>query len=495
MDAELDYREIRYRLEQHGTFKLFRKERAALMLAFFVEAVKKGHRSDIPRSALVSELSAFRDYLSLTVGEESAAKDPDTKSAAALLDEWADDGFLRKYYRAEAAEPSYDLTPESEKAIEWLRELSERRFVGAESRLLKVFDLMKDIAYGAAFDAEERISELERRKAEIDTEIARVRSGAAGALDPTAVRERYYELEDTARRLLADFRQIELNFRKLDRDARARVIAADKERGRVLKDIFEFRDAILSSDQGKSFQAFWAFVMSSEKKSEFAALAGRVLSVPEVEALPKSVELAAFDRLLVSAGARVQRTAHLLNEELRVFLDEKSRREGRAVAVLAEEIKKLALSLRDEPPADRAFIEFEDDPDIDLVMERPLFEPEEPVRIADSPEEQGESDADAAALFSQAEIDRDAIRANIAEALLDRPQIALAELLERYPVTDGGAEILGYLAEACAPGAAMIVDGERTELRAENRKRGTAYRVGAPEVVYIKDGSTMGGSQ
>ncbi len=484
MEGELDYRDIRYRLEQHGTFRLFRKERAAMMLAFFVEAFKKGHRSDIPRSALMSELSAFCEYLSLTVGEEA-----ETKSPAALLDEWADDGFLRKYYRSNAAEPSYDLTPESEKAIEWLRELSERRFVGAESRLLKVFDLMKDIAYGAAFDADERIAELEKRKAEIEAEIARVRSGEAGGLDPTAVRERYYELEDTARRLLADFRQIELNFRKLDREARARVIAADKERGRVLKDIFEYRDAILSSDQGKSFQAFWAFVMSTEKKSEFAALAGRVLALPEVEALPKSVELDVFDRLLVSAGARVQRTAHLLNEELRAFLDEKSRREGRAVAVLAEEIKKLALALREAPPADRAFIVIEGDPDIDLVMERPLFEPEEPVRIGTAPEAHGESDADAAALFAQEEIDREAIRANIAEALLDRQQISLAELLARYPVADGGAEVLGYLAEASLPGAAMISDEERTELRAENRKRGTAYRIGAPEVVYLKEGS------
>lgn len=495
MDTELDFNEIRYRLERCGTFKLFRKERAAMMLAFFVGAFKKGHRSDIGRSALASELSAFRDYLSLTVGDDAAAKDPDSKNAAALLDEWADDGFLRKYYRAEASEPSYDLTPESEKAIEWLRELSERRFVGAESRLLKVFDLMKDIAYGAAFDAEERIAELNKRRAEIDAEIERVRSGAAGALDPTAVRERYYELEDTARRLLADFRQIELNFRTLDRDARAQVIAADKERGSVLKDIFEYRDAILSSDQGKSFQAFWAFVMSAEKKSEFATLAGRVLAVPEVAALPKSVELDAFDRLLVSAGARVQRTAHLLNEELRVFLDEKGRREGRAVAILAEEIKRTALTLRDAPPSDRAFVEIEGDPEIDLVMERPLYEPEEPVKIGETPDERGASDADAAALFFHSEIDREAIRENIAQALRDRPQISLAELLERYPVTDGSAEILGYFAEASAPGAAMIGEGEMTELLAQNRKRGTAYRVGAPEVVYIKDGSRLRSSR
>ncbi len=484
MDAELDYREIRYRLEHHGAFRLFRKERAALMISFFVEAFKKRNRSDIPRNALVSELSAFCDYLSLTVGE-----DAETRPSAALLDEWADEGFLRKFYREEAEEPSFDLTPESEKAIEWVRDLSARSFVGTESRLLKVFDLMKDIAYGAAFNTDERISELEKRKSEIEAEIERVRSGTARALDPTAIRERYYELEDTARRLLADFRQIERNFRELDRDARSKVIAADRERGRVLKDIFEFREAILSSDQGKSFQAFWAFVMSSEKKREFAILAERVLDLPEVAALPKSVELEAFDRLLVSAGVRVQRTAQLLNEELRVFLDEKSRREGRAVASLAVEIKKLALSLRDDPPADRAFIAVEGDADIDLVMERPLFTPEEPARITQAPGERGESEADTVSLFAPDEIDREAIRANIAASLQDRPQIALADLLERYPIESGVAELLGYLAEASVPGAALIDDEERKEVQAENRPRGKAYRVGVSEVVYLKEAS------
>lgn len=484
MDSELDFHEIRYRIENHGTFKLFRKERAALMLSFFVEAFKKSNRSNLPRSMLAFELSTFRDYITLTQGEN-----PDPKPSAELLDEWADEGFLRKYYRDDAEEPSYDLTPESEKAVEWLRELTTRRFVGAESRLIKVFDLMKDIVYGAAFNADERITELERRKAEIESEIRRVRSGADRGLDPTAIRERYYELEDTARRLLADFRQIERNFRDLDRDARARVIASDQERGRVLKGIFEVRDAILSSDQGKSFQAFWAFIMSAEKKREYAALAARVLGVPEVEALPKSVRIDAFDRLLVSAGAQVQRTAHLLNEELRVFLDEKNRSEGRAIAALSEEIKKLALSIRDAMPLEKDFVEVEGSPDISLVMDRPLFEPEEPVTIARTPEELGFSDADTDALYVRHDIDHEIIRAYIAEALQDRPQISLRELLERHPITDGSAELIGYLAEACLPDAAMIEDDERTELHAVNRSRKTEYRVGTPSIVYLREGS------
>ena len=175
---------------------------------------------------------------------------------------------------------------------------------------------MQDIAYGAVYNADERIEELEKRKREIEAEIELVRSGAALSLDARAVRERYYELEDTARRLLADFRQIERNFRELDRKTRAEIIASDSGRGNVLKDVFELRDTILESDQGKSFQAFWSYVMSAEKKREFSALSDRILSLPDVDALSKSVELQSFDRVLLSAGARVQKTVHSLNEEL-----------------------------------------------------------------------------------------------------------------------------------------------------------------------------------
>lgn len=453
------------------------------MLSFFMECFKRNHRSDIPQAALVSELNIFREHLALTMDEVQ-----DERTSASYLDEWADEGFLRKYYRNGADGPSYDLTPESEKVIGWIQELAAHRFVAAESRLLKVFELLNDIAYGAAYNPEERVSELERKKKELEAEIQRVKAGVAENLEPTAIRERYYELEDTARRLLADFRQIERNFRDLDRETRAQVIAADQGRGNLLRDIFKLRDAILSSDQGKTFEAFWAFVMSPQKQREFASLADRVLALDEVAELPKGLDMASFDRRLATAGARVQGTVHLLNEELRRFLDEKNRSEGRAVALLAEEIRKQALALRDNPPPDREFLCIEGDPDIDLVMERPLFHPEEKATISEAPEEAGSSKVDDSVLFEQDEVDIEALRRWLDDVLVERTQVPLASVLAQHPIEGGLAELLGYLSLASEKDAALIADDERTILRADDQRRAKRYRVDAPTVIYVKGG-------
>ena len=94
---------------------MFRKDRAAMMLAFFVEAFKKGHRSGIPRRELISELSAFRDCLSLIVGDDAAAKDADTKSAL--------------YRRLSAAKTSNRLEQERVPLL-WARKRLEESITG-----------------------------------------------------------------------------------------------------------------------------------------------------------------------------------------------------------------------------------------------------------------------------------------------------------------------------------------------------------------------------
>ena len=69
------------------------------------------------------------------------------------------------------------MTPATEKAIAWLSALSERSFVGTESRLLTLFDLLKQMSEGSESDPAKRIAELHKRRGEIDAEIARIQAG------------------------------------------------------------------------------------------------------------------------------------------------------------------------------------------------------------------------------------------------------------------------------------------------------------------------------
>ncbi|GAA4024354.1 hypothetical protein GCM10022212_22440 [Actimicrobium antarcticum] len=65
---------------------------------------------------------------------------------------------MRKFYQQGSDEPHVDLTPSTEKAITWLGTLTARSFVGTESRLLTLFELLRKISSGIAPSRNYRIS-------------------------------------------------------------------------------------------------------------------------------------------------------------------------------------------------------------------------------------------------------------------------------------------------------------------------------------------------
>lgn len=122
------------------------------------------------------------------------------------------------------------MTPAFEKAFAWVASLKGRSFVGTESRLHTVVELLRQIVHGTEVEPDVRLAELRRRRDEIDAEIAAVESGIVTVLDATGVRDRYQQLSATARDLLSDFREVEENFRLLDRADVKRII--ERFRGR-----------------------------------------------------------------------------------------------------------------------------------------------------------------------------------------------------------------------------------------------------------------------
>lgn len=485
MGEDLDFHEIRYRLENYPVFRILRKESAAFMLSFLYDQFKRRHGVDIGQSNLATALGAYQEYLRMAEDEVPALREP-----LAYLDEWANEGFLRKYYPPSATEACYDLTPDSERALEWIGELSRRSFVGTESRLMDLFDTLRDLVYGASFDIEEKRLELERRRAEIEGELEGLERGEAAVLDDRRVMERYYGAEDAARRLLADFKQVEQNFRELDRETKEQVLAQDRVRGIVLKELFEHRDAISLSDQGKSFSSFWAYLMSLDRREELVALIGRVLEIPAVRTAAKAFPLESLDSRLVSAGARVQDMSHRLNEEFRRFLDERTRREGLRVGELIEAWKALAFQCREAPPRHRNFMSIEGEAEILLVMDRPLYEPEAAVVIGEKPVATGEPTMEAESLFEIDTVDLGLLSERIRLQVAESGQASLSDTARRFPVTQGAAEILGYLSLAAERGEGTVWGEARADIEAVNERRGSRLLVDSPDPEYLPEVNT-----
>lgn len=169
-------------------------------------------------------------------------------------------------------------------------------------------------------------------------EIARIASGDLDLLDDTALKDRFQQVSTLARELLSDFREVEHNFRRLDQEVREQIATWEGRKGALLEQIFGERDAIADSDQGKSFRAFWDFLMPPARQEELSTLLEKVFALPAVGALNADVRLKRIHYDWLEAGEHTQRTVAKLSRQL------------------LQGIEAAALSVRDSMPAVRSWI-------------------------------------------------------------------------------------------------------------------------------------------
>jgi hypothetical protein len=372
-------------------------------------------------------------------------------------------GWLRKYYPPDTDEAHFDITPATEKALDWLVSLGQRNFVGTESRLVNVFELLHNLVTGTETDPWVRILELERRKRDIESEIKRIHEGDLYLLDATRIKERFLQVALTARGLLSDFREVEQSFRELDRTLRERIATWDGGKSALLDDIFGERDVIADSDQGKSFRAFWDFLMSPTRQEELGLLLSRVFELPPVKELEPDQRLLRIHYDWVQAGEVTQRTISRLSEQLRRYLDDKAWLDNRRVMQLMREIEQSALALRDRMPEGIVSELDETAPEINLTMDRPLFNPPLRSQIEEVPQDAVET-APTDALFGQIYVDKARLAALVRKELQTRHQISLAEMIANYPLKHGLAELVAYLSLAAEDETSIIDDAQRQTL-------------------------------
>ena len=437
----------------HPAWRLLRSDHAPLVASFLYRVfiapnVRVMAAADLAE-ALEDELFALRQHL---------GGDPFPKKALDYLNDWAspEKGWLRKFYGQGSDEAQFDLTPATEKAIAWLGTLTERSFVGTESRLLTLVALLRQMAEGSECDPAKRIEELHQRRFDLDAEIARVLAGDMPVLDDTGVKDRFQQFIQMARELLGDFREVEHNFRQLDRRVRERIALWEGAKGVLLEQIMGEREVIADSDQGRSFRAFWDFLMSSRRQEELTGLLARVLALPQVAELKPDARTRRVHYDWLEAGEHTQRTVARLSEQLRRFLDDQAWLENRRIMDILHGIETKALALRDAQPPDTVMGLAASAVELELPMERPLFNPAMKPLLAELELETGEADIDAAALYAQVVVDKARLARNIRQALQDRAQVTLRELVDCQPLQLGLAELVAYLQLGCDSGKAAV---------------------------------------
>jgi hypothetical protein len=458
-------------------------DNAPLIISFLNEAFILPNSRILPESALVERLEDKLFVLREQLGHESFPR-----KSVDYLKEWAEPGkgWLRRFYPNNSDEPHYDITPAAEKAISWVDSLTSVSFVGTESRLKTVFDLIRQMVEGSESDEDVRISELKKRRGDIDAEIAKIERGELSLLDSASLKDRFHQFSTTAMELLSDFRSVEYNFRELDRGVRERIALWEEGKGALLDEILGKHDAISDSDQGRSFRAFMDFLLSRRLQRELEELLGKVMEMQAVREMKPDRRLAGIHTLWLDASTHVQEVAASLSSQLRRFLDSSVWMENRRIGEIFKHIQESAIKVRNDPPRGN-FTEMDDTSvEMKLIMERPMFAGKSRVKIESSALLSGNAEeVDASELYEVMYVDAAAIEENIKLELLHASQVTLAELLSVHPPKRGLAEIIAYMNIASKRDGSIFDDAISDELSWRN-ERGVDVVARAARIVFTR---------
>ncbi len=478
----MNFNEIKNSLQTHPSLTLLRDRNAPLILGFLYSFFSTNRMAAKAGDEMQLALSVYL--------EEIEYSDEDDKDflvlAGKMLDLWCSEEkrYIRRYTNDRGG-VVFELTSYTEKTIRWIEDLAEREFVGTESRFSDIHRRLKDLVEGSQEDPEIKLEQLLEKRKEINREIREIREkGIVKSYEAYQIKERFEDISRSARDLLSDFKLVEENFKQITRKLFESEMDRQINRGAMLQLTLDAADEMRNTPQGKSFEAFWQFLMADAGKDEINTLVESVYSLlPDNKNYEKDDFLSKLKHYLHHAGLKILETNHKMSEKLNRILSDKHFMQIHKIREDIREIKKTIIDLDGIMPDNDNFMYMESEPEISMVMDRPLSLPREET-VFTQPEEEDLPGTDLSILIDRWVIDPAVINKNISEALKDRISIRLDELLELYPPQKGLGEIMAYMDRASRTVNARINDDESTIV--EYTYSGKTRRLTIPEVVFIK---------
>ena len=166
-------------------------------------------------------------------------------------------------------------------------------------------------------------------------------------LDAVSQRDRYQQFARTARELLADFREVEENFRRLDRTLREQIAGWTGSKGALLDEALGSRKASPNPTRAAASRPSTTSCCRISSRAELTDLLERLQQIQELGDQDGRLVRIHFD--WIDASERTQATVRLLSEQLRRFLDDQVWLENRRVFDLLRSIEAKALRVRAGP--------------------------------------------------------------------------------------------------------------------------------------------------
>ncbi len=482
----MTFEEILSHFKTAKPLQLIRAKNAPFIISFFYKVFSDANVTTISNSELRSKLEGYMEELSYEEKDDELDSetlfDDFAVRSAQYIDKWSNSGFLSKYPNDDG-EDLHELTPDTKKVLKWLGDLEKREHIGTNSKFRDIFFKLQKMIELTNEDVETRIEELNKKKWEIENEINLLKNGKKPSLfDETDIKEQFYDLNKMARELLSDFSEVEQNFEQIRKDIQRKYTEKDIAKGTLLVFALDALDEIDQKPQGKSFKAFWEFLMDEKRQQEFTQLTERLYQLLNEHSIDYNNNrfLKHLKRYLHVSGRKVIDSNRKLSEKISRVLSEKNMLERRRAMELIGEIRQMAYSLIDTKIKEDDFISIEDEPYINLFDRWEPGDEKDDISIILFPDGSIEDETgDFKLLFDQFTIDKKKLQQRIDIMLEEKGQVTLKEVVDEYGLENGLSEIVGYFSIG-ASGSHQIIEGTKESILIGERI------VNVPLVIYIK---------
>jgi len=463
------------------TLKLLNSDNFAMSLAFFHFAFIKNRNITLNHSSILLYLDDFLYDLN------QSYSDAFPKEPKAYLEDFSHDksAYLRKYH-AHDDEALYELTPQAQKALEFIESLEKKEFIGSRSKFNIIFELLEELEFETNLSDRERIKKLQRQKRELDVQIEAIKAKQDLRFDASRIKEHFMQIDEMVRKLKYDFTEIEYNFRELNTVAMEQIATRDDAKGDILGSIFDIEDSIREKDQGKSFFAFWQLLTDAKRSEKLSSLLENLYRIPTIEAFDKNRKLKDMKFDLLKSGEKIYKVSSKLIEQLRRFLDDRVWIENRRILELSKAIEKNAIAIKETLPIQRNFMPMKGDRvKVEIPFSKPLYRIKEAVAFTKELQEQVIT-IDLDSFYHQFFIDETQLKRNIAHILQYQAQCSLLDIVKKFEVKKGISELIGYISIAKKSDNVRIDTNEMQEIIILDED-GTQKRIRLVKIIFIKE--------
>jgi Protein of unknown function (DUF3375) len=473
-------------LNTSPSVELLRLRNREMVIAFLAKTFS--HKQVVISSENIhNQLADFLEGSEDEVDEDGDLTKLDTFEVKAkkYIQSWTNKGFLTNY-PDEQGEIFYELSSHSSKTLDWLASLKKEEFVGTESKFNNILNQLKELVEFTNENTEKRIQILEERKLEIEKQIKRIKIGQdVKVFEEYEIVPRFKQLNQSARELISDFKEVEDNFKEITKGIYQKHADESLSKSDILEFTFDAIDELKNSQQGKSFYAFYTFLLSRDLQTQWENLTKELYDTLEQKAVPVNDPfLKGMKKHLHGSGQKVYKANDKMAEKLSRIIRESESSKSEATKTVIQEIKKQLLEISMHKKAPDISFELENQIGINMPFERKLtFEQSEELVYAGKPIVAND-DISAAnhlrKLFAQSNIDKALLRKRIKDVLKEKSQASLLDIIENYGGLEKGLpELFGYI--GVVKEFKHMVSAEKTQhivFDVENRKQ-----IKIPEII------------